>query len=104
MCSGSGRSIQNGQPACDQAMDPVLWFKIELPIGHADEIGFNRDRMLNLHALLSHNRPSHAVVRSVACRHQDTADINAAVNSVASGIGATGHGGGDSGHPEKRHS
>ncbi len=48
------------------------------------------------------NRPSQAVFRRLACGHQDNADINAALNILASGIGAAGRGGGDIGRPVKR--
>ncbi len=41
------------------------------------------------------NRPTQAKFKCLACGHTDNADINAALNILASGIGATGRGGGD---------
>ena len=41
--------------------------------------------------------------KCTACGHTDDADVNAALNILAFGNGATGHGGGDVGRPVKRH-
>ncbi len=48
------------------------------------------------------NRPTQEKFKCLACGHADNADINAALNILASGIGATGRGGGDIGRPVKR--
>ncbi len=48
------------------------------------------------------NRPTQAKFKCLACGHTDNADVNAALNILASGIGATGRGGGDIGRPVKR--
>ncbi len=48
------------------------------------------------------NRPIQAKFKCLACGHTDNADINAALNILTSGIGATGRGGGDIGRPVKR--
>ncbi len=48
------------------------------------------------------NRPTQAKFKCLACGRTDNADINAALNILASGIGATGRGGGDVGRPVKR--
>ncbi len=48
------------------------------------------------------NRPTQEKFKCLACGHADNADINAALNILASGIGATGRGGGDVGRPVKR--
>ncbi len=41
------------------------------------------------------NRPTQAMFKCLACGHTDNADVNAALNILASGIEATGRGGGD---------
>ncbi len=48
------------------------------------------------------NRPTQAKFKCLVCGHTDNADINAALNILASEIGATGRGGGDSSRPAKR--
>lgn len=48
------------------------------------------------------NRPSQAAFECVACDHRDNADINAAKNILASGIGAAGRGDGGVGWSVKR--
>ena len=48
------------------------------------------------------NRPTQAMFKCLACGHTDNADVNAALNILASWIGATGRGGGDIGRPVKR--
>ena len=47
--------------------------------------------------LLPRTRAKHRMLWSVtgACGHADNADVNAALNILASGIGAAGRGGGD---------
>ncbi len=47
------------------------------------------------------NRPAQGKFKCLACGH-DNADVNAALNILASGIGAAGRGGGDIGRPVKR--
>ncbi len=48
------------------------------------------------------SRRSQAEFRCAHCGHEDNADINAAKNILASGIGATGRGGGGVARPVKR--
>ena len=48
------------------------------------------------------SRRSQAEFLCVACGHQDNADVNAAKNIMASGIGASGRGGGGVARPVKR--
>jgi len=48
------------------------------------------------------NRPTQAKFKCLACGHTDNADVNAALNILASGTGATGRGGGEVTRPVKR--